>query len=95
MISEAEALIVLPLATMKDELRIPSTESSHDDLITGQIVSAVSFVSESTGATGDALLPLRAAIVAAVRSQYNGTAALGESASFHGWMAPFRSYKSE
>ena len=67
-ITEAQALIVVSLSIMKLELRIPSTESSHDLLLTSQIVQAVSHVSRRTGATGDALLPLRAAAVAIVRA---------------------------
>ena len=38
-------LDIVSLATMKDELRIPAAEVSHDVLLTGQIASAVSFVS--------------------------------------------------
>ena len=39
------ALDIVSLATMKDELRIPATEVDHDVLLTGQIAAAVSFVS--------------------------------------------------
>ena len=39
------ALDIVSLATMKDELRIPVAETSHDVLLTGQIAGAVSFVS--------------------------------------------------
>ena len=55
-ITEAEALVVLPMAHMKLELRIPATEVEHDTLLTSQIVSAVSHVSRRTGATGEALV---------------------------------------
>ena len=48
-ITEAEAPVVLPLAHMKLELRIPDTETDHDTLLTSQIVSAVSHVSRRTG----------------------------------------------
>ena len=41
----ANALDIVSLATMKDELRIPAAEVSHDVLLTGQIAAAVSFVS--------------------------------------------------
>ena len=92
-ITEAEALVVLPLLTMKDELRIPATEASHDDLLTGQIVSAVSHVSRRTDKTGDALLPLRAAAVAIVRDLYDGYRDVGPHASHHSWLAPFISYE--
>ena len=92
-ITEAAALIVLPLATMKDELRIPAGEASHDDLLTGQIVSAVSHVSRRTGATGDALLPLRAAAVAIVRQLYDGLHEVTPNAAHHAWMRPFESYE--
>ena len=62
-------------------------------LLTSQIVSAVSFCARSTGA---ALADLpRPAIVAAVRSQYDGNRELGPRAAVYGWLAPFRSYKSD
>lgn len=89
-ITEAEALVVLPLATMKDELRIPSAETSHDILLTSQIVSAVSFVSQSTGAPLADLPALRAAIIASVRSQYDGGQEIRETAAAYAWMEPFR-----
>ena len=41
----ANALDIVSLATMKRELRIELTETDHDTLLTGQIASAVSFVS--------------------------------------------------
>ena len=92
-ITESEALSVLSVAAMKTELRIPATETSHDALLTSQIVSAVSFCARSTGA---ALADLpRPAIVAAVRSQYDGNRELGPRAAVYGWLAPFRSYKSD
>lgn len=93
-ITEAQALIVLPLATMKDELRIPATEVSHDDLLTGQIVSAVSYVARSTGAEADALLPLRAAAVAIVRQLYDGLHEVTPNAAHNSWLAPFKSYEA-
>ena len=92
-ITEAQALIVVPLATMKDELRIPATEASHDLLLTSQIVSAVSHVSRRTGATGDALLPLRAASVAIVRQLYDGLHEVTPNAAHNAWMRPFESYE--
>ena len=52
-ITTAQALLVLPLSVMKDELRIPAGTPEHDILLTSQITSAVSYVSRSTGATGD------------------------------------------
>ena len=45
---------------------------------------------------GAALADLpRPAIVAAVRSQYDGNRELGPRAAVYGWLAPFRSYKSD
>ena len=40
-----DALDIVSLATMKDELRIPLAETSHDLLLSGQIAASVSFVS--------------------------------------------------
>ena len=93
-ITEAQALLVLPLEHMKGELRIPAAETSHDDLLTSQIVSAVSYVARTTGATGDALLPLRAAAVSVCRDLYDGYRDVKQTAAHNAWMAPFKSYKS-
>ena len=94
-ITESEALVVLPLAHMKDELRIPDGEKAHDDLLTSQIVSAVSYAVMVLGAEDDDLLQLRAAAVSLVRSQYNGGLEVKETAAAYAWMQPFRSYKAE
>ena len=92
-ITEAEALVVLPLAHMKLELRIPATEVEHDTLLTSQIVSAVSHVSRRTGATGEALLPLRGAAVSICRDLYDGYREVGQHAAHESWMRPFVSYE--
>ena len=89
-ITEKEALSVVSLATMRSELRIP--DDSADALLSGQIHDAANYVSQSTGLGLDDLAPLRAAIVAAVRSQYDGAAKLGPDAAHNSWMAPYRSY---
>ena len=92
-ITTADALIVLPLSLAKLELRIPDAEKAHDALLTSQIVSAVEFVSKTSGvALAD--LP-RAAVVASVRSQYNGGLEVKETAAAYAWMQPVRSYKAE
>ena len=91
-ITEAEALIVLPLAKLKDELRIEQTETSHDALLTGQIVSAVSYVSRATGAEGDDLLPLRLAVIAVCRDAYDGYREVKPNAASNAWMDPYKSY---
>ena len=92
-ITESAALGVVPLAHMKLELRIPDTETSHDTLLTSQIVSAVSHVSRRTGATGDALLPLRSAAVSIVRALYDGDHEVTPNAAHNAWMRPFDSYE--
>ena len=92
-ITEASALVVLPLAHMKLELRIPDTETEHDTLLTSHITQAVSHVSRRTGATGDALLPLRSAAVAIVRQLYDGLHEVTPNAAHNAWMRPFESYE--
>ena len=92
-ITEAQALIVLPLSLMKLELRIQATEVDHDVLLTSQIVQAVSHVSRRTGATGDALLPLRSAAVSIVRALYDGLEEVSPNAAFNSLMRPFESYE--
>ena len=87
-ITESQALAVVGLVHMKDELRIPPGETSHDTLLAQQIHSAVSFVMEATGREL-ADLP-RAAVIAAVRSQYDGAGELSPNASVFGWANPFR-----
>ena len=90
-VTEAEALAVLSLATMKLELRIEASETSHDALLTAQIVNAVSYVSEATGREAADLAELRPSIVAVVREQYDGRRQLPERATFDAWMDPYRS----
>ena len=93
-VTEAEALAVLSVSIMKTELRIEQTETSHDALITAQIVSAVSFASETTGREGADLGELRAASVAVVRAQYDGLHEISPDAAHDAWLDPFRSYKA-
>ena len=92
-ITEAQALTIVSLDSMKTELRIPLSEVEHDALIIGQILAAASFVSRSTGRTGGDLMPLRAAVVAAARAQYDGEPDISRSPAHDAWLAPFRSYK--
>ena len=89
-ITESEALAVVGLDTMKTELRIPPTEVDHDALLTRQIHDAANFVATSTGRPLSDLHLLRSAIVAAVRSQYDGGQEIRETAAAYAWMAPFR-----
>ena len=91
-ITETDALAVLPLATMKLELRIDASITDHDALITSQIVAAVSFAAQSTGV---ALRDLpRSAVVSAVRTMYDGGPVVEQTAAHNSWMEPFRSYKA-
>ena len=62
-------------------------------LTQSQITQAVSHVSRRTGATGDALLPLRAAAVAIVRELYNGSSDITAHPAHEAWMRPFESYE--
>ena len=104
----ADALSVVSLETVKQELRIPpfavpadpaaqaaaaATQKEHDDFLIGQITAAVSFVSRSTGLEL-ADLP-RPAIISAVRDMYNGVQRIGPNAAAYGWLTPYRSYAPE
>ena len=94
-VTPADALAVLPLAAMKVELRIEDSETSHDGLITGQIVGAISHLHRTTSIEPADMPPaLRAAAVAIVRAKYDGLHALPENPSFAAWLDPFRSYKT-
>ena len=93
-VSESVALAVLSVSSMKAELRIPPTETSQDALLTAQIISAVSFVSESTGRAVTDLAGLEASIVSAVRQLYDGLPEVTENAAHNAWLDPFRSYKA-
>ena len=72
--------IVTPLVTlerMKQELRIPLTITDHDSIITDQIESAISWVSEATGIDlleDSAIIPeaLKQAVILLVRDLYTG-----------------------
>ena len=102
----ADALSVVSLETVKQELRIPpfsvpedpaaaaavaAAQKEHDDFLIGQLRDAVAFVSQSTGLEL-ADLP-RPAIISAVRDMYNGVQQIGPNAAAYGWMTPYRSFK--
>ena len=94
MISKTEALEFLPLATMRDELRIPNPgeASDHDELITGQIVAAVDFVARFTDRPTVAELDhpaLRSAAIVLTRLLYDGHRDLRKNSALYGLMAPF------
>ena len=93
-ITQAQALLLVPLATMKAELRIPPDILEHDGLLAGQITDATNFVATSTGVALADLPALRPAITSACRELYDGYRELSPIASTYGWMAPFRSYKT-
>ena len=92
-ISLAASLLIVPLATMKLELRIDDSIAQHDDLIAGQIQQAVNFVARSTGAEGDDLLPLRAAAISLCREMYDGGREIGPRSTANALMGPFISYE--
>ena len=94
-VSESQALAAVSLASVKVELRIPPTETSHDALLTSQIVAAAGFAAESTGRDGDDLADLRPAIVSAVRLQYDGLHEVTPNAAHNAWLEPFRSYSTK
>ena len=89
-ITETEALQILPLLTMRAELRIP--DDSHDDLVTGQIVAAMNFISELTGrGYSDLGNPaLRSAAILLVRQLYNGYNEIKPNAAFYALIDPYR-----
>ena len=94
-ITTAQALTIVSLDSMKTELRIPAAETSHDALITSQLVAAANFVAKSSGLPLADLPPLRPAIVTATREMYDGHRELGPRAAAYAWMQPFRSYKRQ
>ena len=92
-ITQAEALSIVSLDSMKTELRIPLTEAEHDALITEHIHSAANYVATATAVALADLIPLRASIIAFARSLYDGNRELSPTASGFGWMSVYRSYK--
>ena len=92
-ITEAQALTIVSLDSMKTELRIPATETEHDSLLSGQIHSAANLVAQSTGADLGALPAMRAAIVSLTRELYDGRRELAPDSTVFGLMDVFRSYK--
>ena len=91
-ISESEALGIVSLDSMKNELRIPPGTPEHDALLTEQIHAAANFVAKSTGVGLSDLHLVRPAIVSAVRNLYDGYIEISPASSAFAWMAPFRSY---
>ena len=99
-ITEAEALAVVSLASMRTELRFPPINplkpdegTEHDVLITRQIHDAANFAARSTGVALADLHLLRPAIIAAVRQNYDGYREIRPTEAFYALLAPFRSYK--
>ena len=93
MVTESEALMFLPLAVVKVELRIEDSETSHDSLITRQIVNAVSYLQRTTSIEpADMPQALRSSAVAMVRLAYDGEAGLPEDPTFAALLEPWRSY---
>ena len=93
MISKTESLVFLPLSMMKDELRIPAAETSHDVLLTGQICAAVSFVAIFTDRPTVAEIDhaaLRSAAVLLTRDLYDGYRDIKRNAAMYSLMDPFR-----
>ena len=62
-ITQAEALSIVSLDSMKTELRIPLTEAEHDALITEHIHSAANYVATATAVALADLIPLRASLL--------------------------------
>ena len=96
LITQAEALVIVSLATMKTELRIPLDIHEHDELITGQITAAVSHVAQTTGQPPQGIAEqtaLRSAAVLLVRELYDGAREIRPNAAFNLLMRPYRSYK--
>ena len=94
-LTREQALTIVSLSTMKLELRIPESETSHDELLAGQIHDAVNFVSRATGRTLADLPVLRPAIVSTVRDVYNGVREIGPDAAANVFLSVFRSYKTD
>ena len=93
-ITENEALSILSVANMKEELRIPATETSHDGLLSRQIHDAANYAAKSTGVALADLHLLRPAIVSAVRQIYDGLHELSPNAAAYAWMEPYRARTS-
>ena len=93
-ITESEALAVLSVAAMKEELRIPLGESEHDAMITRQIHDAANYAARATGVALADLHLLRPAIVSAVRQIYDGLHELSPNAAAYAWLEPYRARAS-
>ena len=97
-ITAAESLQILSLADMKTELRIADEIKEHDELITGQILSALNFVSAATDRTeaGELDKPaLRSAAILLCRVLYNGEREIRKNAAMYHLMGPFKSFVAE
>ena len=90
MITVSQALGVVSLNRMKLELRLEPTETAHDDLITAQILEAVSYLSAATGAVDEKLASLNLATVAMVRTLYDGLTEIRPNAAVNALSEPFR-----
>ena len=89
-ITENEALSILSVANMKEELRIPPAEVDHDALLTRMIHDSANFAAKTTGVVLSDLHLLRVAIVSSVRAKYDGLPEVGPRAAHNAWMEPFQ-----
>lgn len=89
-ITQAEALTIVSLDSMKTELRIQLSETAHDALLSEQIHSAAIHAAKTTGVARAELPLLRAAIVSSVRAMYDGNRELSPNAATYAWLQPFQ-----
>ena len=86
-----------PAALAAFELSVAQGEANataHDELLTGQIWSAVRHVSRASGLTEVTdLIPLTSAAVGVCRDIYNGEREIRPTAAANTFMSVFRSYK--
>ena len=93
-ITESEALSILSVANMKEELRIPVGEVDHDAMLARMIHDSANFVARSTGVGLSDLHLLRPGIVSSVRSKYDGLHEITLDAATFAWMEPYRARTS-
>ena len=89
-ITEAQALNLLSVELLRQELRIP--DDSHDVLLTAQIVAAWNFIASATDrGAGDLTNPaLRSAAIVLCRRLYDGDWEIKPTAAFWALIDPFR-----
>ena len=96
----ADPLDILPLAELKTALRIVGDNTDHDDLLSGHIKGAATWIEEVTGlqltsddyAVADVPGAIKSAIVLLARAMYDLDPNVSSNSAVNMLIAPYRKF---